>query len=69
MLLLVGCLWVAIFAIGGYMFDYSLMSITGRDVPWWADVIGGIATNGFLLIVTVLCWIARLAGYETPFIS
>jgi hypothetical protein len=69
MFLLVGCLLVALFAICGYMFDYSLMCITGRNVPFWADIIGGIATNGILLIVTVLCWIARLAGYETPFIN
>lgn len=59
---------VAVFALLGLCFDYSLFSIIGKDVPWWADVIGGIVTNGFIFITAVLCWILRLAGVEAPFI-
>jgi hypothetical protein len=68
MLLIVVGLWVAAFALMGWMFDYSLWSILGKDVPWYADVAGGVVSNGILVIVTVGCWIARLCGYEAPFV-
>ncbi len=62
---------VAIFAavfIGlGFCFEYVLWSLIGRDVPFYADVIGGIVTNGFVLTATIVCWILRLAGIEAPF--
>lgn len=65
-----GCfvfVWLFFAMIGGWLFQYSLYSITGKDAPWWADVIGGIVLSGFLVPLAVLCWILRLAGVDVPF--
>lgn len=69
---LLGCGFYAIgfamtFAFAGFLFEYSMWSIFGRDVPWYADVIGGLVCNAVTLPVAVCCWIARLAGVDVPF--
>jgi hypothetical protein len=52
----------------GFLFEYCLWSIVGKDVPFAADIVGGIVTSTFNLPVAIGCWIARLAGYPAPFI-
>ncbi len=47
-------------------FAYSLDTIFGKDVPWYADLAGGIVLNGVNIPLAVVCWIVRLAGVETP---
>lgn len=56
-------LWVS-----AMLFQYNLWSILGKDVPWYADVVGGIVAP-INLVVACGCWIARLAGYSVPFLG
>lgn len=51
------------------LFEYSLWCITGRDVPWYADLVGGCVLNGVNDGLAIMCWIAQLAGYSTPFLG
>lgn len=62
-------LWAFILGLNGWLFDYVLKSIAGRDVPFYADVIAGFFTSAYLPTVTVLCWVLQLAGFEAPFIA
>jgi hypothetical protein len=55
--------------IGGVCFDYALMSLFGKDVPWYADAIAGLFLGQFAIPIAVACWIARLAGVEVPFFA
>jgi len=56
-------------SICGYCFDYSLWCIVGKDIPWYADAIAGIVTNGLVVTVAIACWIVRLCGVAVPFIG
>lgn len=58
-----------LFAFFGFCFDYSLWSIAGKNIPWYADVIAGTVTNGFVVSVMVICWVMRLCGMEVPFVG
>lgn len=60
-------LWAAALAGVALLFQYSLFSITGRDVPWWADLLGGAILNGLNLPIAAICFLLRLAGMEPPF--
>jgi len=65
--ILVVLLFVAGFILGGLMFEYSLYSITGKDVNFMIDVLGGFIFNGALFAVWFLCFVARAIGIEAPF--
>lgn len=60
---------VFVFAFLGFCFDYTLWSIAGKNVPWFADVIAGVVTNAVIVSATVVCWVMRLCGMEPPFIG
>ena len=47
-------------------FAYSLDTIFGKDVPWYADLVGGLVLNGANIAIAVVCWIITLAGVEVP---
>lgn len=47
-------------------FEYSLMTIFGKDVPWYVDLLGGLILNGFNIPIAIVCWIIQLAGVEVP---
>lgn len=53
----------------GCCFDYSLFAICGKDVPWYLDVIGGVVTNGVVVVVTILLYILQVAGIAMPLFS
>lgn len=55
--------------IGAAAFQYSLWSIFAKDVPWYADMIGGLFLEAVVIPLAVACWIARLCGVEVPFYS
>lgn len=63
--------WAAIFSFACFicakLFEYSLWSITGKDVPWYWDLAGGLALNGGNLPIAILCCICRACGIEAPF--
>ena len=61
-------LWIAVGCILASLFQYVLWSLIARDIPWYADLIGGVACNGFILAAAGTCWIARLCGFEAPFL-
>lgn len=48
------------------MFEYSLMTIFGKDVPWYLDVIGGIALNGANVLIWFICLFYNAMGYQGP---
>lgn len=55
-------------AIGGFFFDYSLMAIFTKDIPWYADCIVGLVTCPVAVAVGLGCWVAVLCDVETPFV-
>jgi len=59
----------ALLAPFGLMFEYSLNTITGKNVPFWLDIIGGLVSNGIGVIVFVICLICNYAGIPSPWIS
>jgi hypothetical protein len=64
------CLTLIIcWAIGSWAFGYSLWSVLGKDVPWYADLLAGIVLRQYVLPAAILCWIARLCGVAVPFIN
>ena len=60
---------VPVIAALGFCFDYSLWSIAGKDIPWYADVIAGVVTNAVVFATAIICWILRLCGVPVPFIG
>jgi hypothetical protein len=48
------------------MFQHSLWVITGKDVPWYLDVLGALVLNGLNIIVWVICLIIEALGIPTP---
>lgn len=49
-------------------FDYSLFAISGKDVPWYADVIVGFFFGWIAAPAAIICWIIKLCGVVTPLI-
>jgi hypothetical protein len=56
----------AFFWLAATLFDYNLMCIIGKDVPWYADLAGGIVLNAVNLPVAVLLWIGEMCGASYP---
>ncbi len=52
-----------------FCFDYCLMAIFGKDLPWYIDLIGGIVLSGVIVATTVIIWIVQMCGIATPFVS
>lgn len=65
--------WLVIFAlivvIGAKMFEFSLFVLTGKDVPWYLDLLGGAVLNGANLPLWVFCLICKALGYEIPLLG
>lgn len=57
------------FLIGWWLFDYSLMAVFGKDIPWYADVLCGIFIGSALIPVALVCWVMELCGVPTPFVK
>lgn len=55
--------------VAGLLFEYSLWILVGKDVPFWADMLGGVTLNGINVPVAVICLVLRLSGVETPVFS
>jgi len=49
-----------------FCFEYSLYIIIGKDIPWYADLIGGIVLNACIVSVAFICWVIELCGATTP---
>jgi hypothetical protein len=63
------CLGVLAFNLigGGWCFDYALWAITGRDVPWYTDLIAGALLGQFVAPIAIVCWVLQLGGLHAPF--
>lgn len=68
MLFIIG-LWVGMFILSGLMFEYSLYTIVGKDVPFILDMLGGVVLNGVNLLIFVFCVIFRACGYSIPIVE
>jgi len=56
-------------AIAGFFFDYSLMTIFAKDIPWYADCIVGLFIFPVAVGAGLGCWVAVLCDVETPFVQ
>lgn len=67
---LLGCLGVLALnlTIGGMAFDYSLMFLVGKDVPWYADAIAGLFLGELAIPLAIACWISSLCGVHPPLV-
>ncbi len=64
-----GCAVLAFnLAFGGWLFDFCLWNIVGKDVPWYADVLAGLVCGQFAFPCAVVVWIVKLCGVPTPFV-
>ncbi len=61
-----GAIVCAALYVSALCFQYSLNVLVGKDVPFYADILGGIVTGGLTIPATVLLWIATLCGVHTP---
>ncbi|MGP1666954.1 MAG: hypothetical protein ACTS5I_13780 [Rhodanobacter sp.] len=57
------------FVLGWFFVDYSLMSILGKDIPFYADLLIGMVLGSAAFPVAIVCWVLRLFGVEAPFIG
>ena len=64
-----GCLPLLLFnvTLGGWSIHYVLDATTGRNIPFWADILIGLFTAQISVPAMVLCWGLNLAGIDTPF--
>jgi len=56
-------------AVTGFCFDYSLMTIFAKDIPWYADCLAGLIITPVIVAVAMGCWVATLCDVETPFVQ
>lgn len=54
-------------SLGPLAFQYVLDAATGRDVPWYADLIAGTILSEIVVRVAIVVWIVKLCGVPTPF--
>jgi hypothetical protein len=52
---------------GSFCFSHVLSATTGRDAPWYADLICGIVTGPLAIPSAFICWVATLFGASAPF--
>lgn len=58
----------AIYAtVGALCFNAALWLGWGVNVPWWLDVVGGIALGSLAVPVWLIFEIIHIAGVATPF--
>lgn len=50
----------------GLLFEYSLWSLAGKDLPIVLDMILGSISVPVTIWVAVGCWVARSCGYPAP---
>lgn len=66
-----GCLTVVFvfnLLFGGFLFDYCLYSILGKNIHWVGDVLCGLFLAEACFPVAIVCFILRLFGVEAPFL-
>ncbi|NQT40259.1 MAG: hypothetical protein HQ581_22390 [Planctomycetes bacterium] len=49
-------------------FDYSLWTYFGKDIPWYGDVVCGVALNGVIISAALVAWVLVLCDCEVPLI-
>jgi len=54
-----------LFVVAG-MFEYSLYTITGKDVNFGLDILGGLVLNALNFPIFVFSLIYRACGYPVP---
>jgi len=59
---------VIIFLLGGWTFDYSLNAMVGKEIPFFADCVGGLLTAECVLVVAPFLWICHLCGMNFPMV-
>lgn len=59
--------WVLGFFVCAKLFEYSLWVLTGKDVVWYMDLLGGVICNGFLVPISFVLWLmTNTLGYTIP---
>lgn len=51
------------------MFEYSLYTITGKDVSAFMDFLGAVVLNGLNFPLFVFCLFWRALGYDIPIVE
>jgi len=52
--------------LGGVSFQYCLFVLTGGDVNWVIDLIGGILLGEFTIPLAFVFWVLSLVGFHFP---
>lgn len=65
--LIVAFLVAIAISIGPLAFQYVLEAATGRDIPWYVDLIAGTILSEIVMLVAIVVWVVKLCGVPTPF--
>lgn len=60
------CMVGGILFVVSKMFEYSLHTIFGKDVPWYLDLLGALILNGTNIIIWFVCLMYNVLGYSAP---
>lgn len=66
-----GCSLIIIFnfLFGGFLCDYCLWAILGKNIHWIGDILIGLFAGEVLFPVAIICFLLKLFGVETPFVG
>lgn len=56
-------------AIAGCCFDYVLLNVFGKDIPWYGDVVAGFFAGVITVPGAVVIWVLKLCGVAMPLIA
>lgn len=57
----------SVLGIFAWSFHYCLWVISGKDVPWYVDLVCGLLVGSFTVPLSIVFWLLRLCGVEAPF--
>lgn len=67
-----GCVLVVLLfnlLLGGFLCDYCLYSILGKNIHWFGDILIGLFAGEVLFPIAIICFLLRLFGLEAPLIG
>lgn len=50
----------------GWSFDYCLMMLIGKNIPWYGDIICGLFVGSVTIPLAIVMWVLNFFGVVTP---
>lgn len=52
--------------IDGSIFHFALLTVYGKDVPWYWDIVGGVVIEPVSFAIALACGLVNTFGGPTP---